>query len=37
MGLVVETGRYGVEVMALLDTANTSTYGNPEITQVNIG
>jgi hydroxylamine reductase len=37
VGLVMETGRYGVEVMALLDKANTSTYGNPEITKVNIG
>ncbi|MDI3481307.1 MAG: hydroxylamine reductase [Tepidanaerobacteraceae bacterium] len=37
VGLVMETGKYGVEVMALLDKANTSTYGNPEITKVNIG
>ncbi len=37
INLVMETGKYGVEVMALLDKANTSTYGNPEITQVNIG
>ncbi len=35
--LVLETGKYGVEVMALLDKANTSSYGNPEITKVNIG
>lgn len=35
--LAMETGKYGVEVMALLDKANTSTYGNPEITKVNIG
>lgn len=35
--LVLETGKYGVQVMALLDKANTSTYGNPEITKVNIG
>jgi hydroxylamine reductase len=35
--LVLETGRHGVEVMALLDKANTTTYGNPEITEVNIG
>jgi hydroxylamine reductase len=35
--LVLETGAYGVKVMALLDKANTSTYGNPEITKVNIG
>jgi hydroxylamine reductase len=36
-GLVLETGKYGVSVMALLDKANTSKYGNPEITKVNIG
>lgn len=35
--LVLETGSYGVKTMALLDKANTSSYGNPEITQVNIG
>ncbi len=35
--LALETGKYGVEVMALLDKANTSTYGNPEMTEVNIG
>ncbi len=35
--LVLETGSYGVKVMALLDKANTGRYGNPEITQVNIG
>lgn len=35
--LVLETGSNGVKVMALLDKANTSTYGNPEITKVNIG
>ncbi|HQI46120.1 MAG TPA: hydroxylamine reductase [Bacteroidales bacterium] len=35
--LVMETGEYGVKVMALLDKANTSTYGNPELTKVNIG
>lgn len=35
--LVLECGKYGVEVMALLDKANTSHYGNPEITKVNIG
>ncbi len=34
---VLECGKYGVEVMALLDKANTSKYGNPEITKVNIG
>jgi len=35
--LVLKTGEYGVKVMALLDKANTQTYGNPEITKVNIG
>lgn len=35
--LVLKCGEYGVKVMALLDKANTSTYGNPEITKVNIG
>lgn len=37
VALVLECGKYGVDVMALLDKANTSTYGNPEITKVNIG
>jgi len=35
--LVMETGKYGVEAMALLDRANTGKYGNPEISRVNIG
>ena len=35
--LVLETGKYGVDGMALLDKANTGAYGNPEITKVNIG
>ena len=35
--LVLETGKYGVDGMALLDKANTGAYGNPEITMVNIG
>ncbi len=35
--LTLETGKVGVNGMALLDTANTETYGNPEITKVNIG
>lgn len=35
--LVLKAGEYGVKVMALLDKANTSTYGNPEITTVDIG
>lgn len=37
VGLALETGTYAVKTMALLDEANTSTYGNPEITKVNIG
>ncbi len=35
--LTLETGKYGVAGMALLDEANTSAYGNPEITTVDIG
>jgi hydroxylamine reductase len=37
VGLVLETGAIGVKAMALLDEANTSCYGNPEMTQINIG
>ena len=37
VALTMETGKYGVSGMAMLDKANTSTYGNPEITKVNIG
>jgi hydroxylamine reductase len=37
VALVLETGKYGVTAMALLDKANTTKYGNPEITKVNIG
>ncbi len=37
VALTLETGNKGVSVMALLDAANTGTYGNPEITKVNIG
>ena len=37
IALTLETGKYGVNGMALLDKANTSAYGNPEITKVNIG
>lgn len=37
IALTMETGKHGVDVMALLDKANTSTYGHPEITKVNIG
>ena len=35
--LVLETGKMGVQVMGLLDKANTTSYGNPEITKVNLG
>lgn len=35
--LALETGRYGVAGMALLDRANTGRYGDPEITRVSIG
>lgn len=35
--LALETGRYGVSGMELLDRANTAAYGNPEITSVNTG
>ena len=37
VALVLETGNMGVKAMELLDRANTTTYGNPEITKVNIG
>lgn len=37
VALTLETGKFGVEGMAMLDKANTSAYGNPEITKVNIG
>lgn len=37
VSLTLEVGKYGVSGMALLDTANTTAYGNPEITKVNIG
>ncbi len=37
VSLVMECGQYGVEAMALLDKANTETYGHPEISKVNIG
>ncbi len=37
VSLTLETGKYGVDGMALLDQANTEAYGNPEITEVNIG
>ena len=35
--LALETGKYGVDGMALLDTANTTAYGDPEITSVDLG
>ena len=37
VALTLQTGEFGVKAMALLDEANTARYGNPEITQVNIG
>jgi len=37
VALVMECGKFGVTAMALLDKANTTAYGNPEITKVNIG
>lgn len=37
VALTLETGKFGVDGMAMLDKANTSAYGNPEITKVNIG
>lgn len=37
VNLTLETGKYGVNGMALLDKANTTAYGNPEITKVDIG
>jgi len=37
VSLVMECGKQGVTAMALLDKANTTAYGNPEITKVNIG
>lgn len=37
VALTLETGKYGVQGMALLDKANTQAYGNPQITKVSIG
>lgn len=37
VALTLECGKFGVDGMALLDAANTGTYGNPEITKVDIG
>jgi hydroxylamine reductase len=37
VALIMETGKYGVNTLALLDQANTTTYGSPEITSVTAG
>lgn len=37
VALTLKTGEYGIKAMALLDGANTKTYGNPEITKVDLG
>ena len=37
LAIVLETGKFGVDTMALLDKANTQAYGNPKLTKVNIG
>lgn len=37
VALVLECGKFGVDAMALLDSANTGSFGNPEMTKVNIG
>ena len=37
IALTMETGKFGVSGMAMLDKANTDSYGTPEITKVNIG
>ncbi|WP_019241033.1 MULTISPECIES: hydroxylamine reductase [Bacillus] len=37
VAIALESGKYGVDVMAMLDKANTTAYGNPEMTKVNIG
>jgi len=37
VAMTLKTGEFGVNAMALLDKANTTAYGNPEITEVNIG
>ncbi|WP_125153514.1 hydroxylamine reductase [Clostridium rectalis] len=37
VALTLQTGKFGVDAMALLDKANTESYGHPEITKVNIG
>lgn len=37
VALTMETGKYGVDAMAMLDEANTTAYGNPQITKVALG
>lgn len=37
VALTLETGKFGVDAMVLLDSANTGSYGHPEVTEVNIG
>lgn len=37
VALTLKTGEFGVKGMALLDSANSGTYGNPEMTEVSIG
>lgn len=37
IGWVLECGKFGVDVMALLDKANTESFGNPEVSSVNLG
>ncbi len=37
VGLVLECGKFGVDVMALLDKANTESFGHPEVSKVNLG
>ncbi|WP_243122876.1 hydroxylamine reductase [Haloimpatiens lingqiaonensis] len=37
VAIVLECGKFGVDGMAILDKANTTTYGHPEITKVNLG
>ncbi len=37
VALTMETGKYGVDAMAMLDEANTTAYGNPQITKVSLG
>ena len=37
VSMVLDVGKFGVDAMALLDSANTCAYGNPEITKINLG